>query len=174
MFVNTPEQLAENKLLLLYILSEFNMPLTNTQLTEFVLENDIMNYFMLQQFLSELNEADFIVGDMENPNQLISITKKGIITLNYFLNRISNSYQEKVTSLVNLKKESLKPNTIIKSKYKTLLDNSYMVYLSIVENDIPIINLKFNIKDKEKAKYICKKWNEDALNISNNIFNLFD
>ncbi|MGL4873967.1 MAG: DUF4364 family protein, partial [Clostridium sp.] len=38
-------ELAENKLLVLYILKLLKQPITNTQLTEIVLENSFINYF---------------------------------------------------------------------------------------------------------------------------------
>ena len=48
MFENTSE-LAENKLLLLYILKTIDEPISNAQLTDIVLENSLINYFTLQQ-----------------------------------------------------------------------------------------------------------------------------
>ena len=47
-------ELAENKLLLLYIIKSIKYPISNTQLTDIVLENSFINYFMLQQYVSEL------------------------------------------------------------------------------------------------------------------------
>lgn len=53
------EELAENKLLLLYILSEAGIPLSKNQVTQVVLENSLMNYFSMQQFLAELVQKDW-------------------------------------------------------------------------------------------------------------------
>ena len=39
-------ELAENKLLLLYIIKSIKYPISNTQLTDIVLENSFINYFM--------------------------------------------------------------------------------------------------------------------------------
>ena len=54
MFENSSEELASHKLLILYILNKINMDLTNSQITQVVLETEMMNYFSLQQFLSPL------------------------------------------------------------------------------------------------------------------------
>lgn len=54
MFENSTEELAYHKLLILYILDKINMDLTNSQMTQVVLETDIMNYFSFQQILSQL------------------------------------------------------------------------------------------------------------------------
>ena len=73
MFENTSE-LAENKLLLLYILKTLNEPITNAQITDMVLENSLINYFTLQQYLNELDTSDFIHYQEMNDKKLISIT----------------------------------------------------------------------------------------------------
>ena len=44
MYENSIE-LAENKLLVLYVIKALKQPITNTQLTEIILENNFINYF---------------------------------------------------------------------------------------------------------------------------------
>lgn len=173
MFANTPQQLAEKKLLLLYILDKIEKPLSNPQVTEFILENDIMNYFMLQQFLSELKETDFIIEDTESTQQLISITEKGKNTLDYFINRIPRYQKEEISNLIALKKESLKVSTEIKGDYRRLKDDTYMVSLSIIEKNTPIIHLKFNVHSQQRAEEICGKWKKHAVDLANNVVQLF-
>ena len=68
MFENSSE-LAESKLLLLYILKNLKTPISNTQLTEIVLENNLINYFTLQQYISELDSSEFI--KYQNINECI-------------------------------------------------------------------------------------------------------
>ena len=60
MYEESSLELAENKLLLLYILKTLKQPISNTQLTEIVLENSFINYFTLQQYIAELDESKFI------------------------------------------------------------------------------------------------------------------
>ena len=48
MFENSSEELAYHKLLILYILEKIKMDLTNSQITQVVLETEMMNYFSLQ------------------------------------------------------------------------------------------------------------------------------
>ena len=53
MYENSAE-LAENKLLVLYVIKTLKYPVTNTKLTEIILENNFINYFTLQQYIGEL------------------------------------------------------------------------------------------------------------------------
>ena len=57
MSIASNRELAENKLILLYILDKLNMPVSNLQLTKIVMENKLMNYFIFQQFLDEIVQS---------------------------------------------------------------------------------------------------------------------
>ena len=76
MYENSLE-LAENKLLMLYILKSIKDPISNAQFTEIILENNFMNYFIFQQYLSELEESKFVEYHENNNKKLLVITEKG-------------------------------------------------------------------------------------------------
>ena len=59
MYENSAE-LAENKLLVLYVIKSLKYPISNTQLTEIILENNFINYFTLQQYITELLSSEFL------------------------------------------------------------------------------------------------------------------
>lgn len=48
------------KLIILYMLDKVDFPLTNSQLSEFILDKGYTDYFKLQQAISELQDAEFI------------------------------------------------------------------------------------------------------------------
>ena len=48
--------LAENKLLVLYVLETMKLPLSGSQITQIILENSDINYFLLQQYIDELTQ----------------------------------------------------------------------------------------------------------------------
>ncbi|AKL94290.1 hypothetical protein CACET_c07800 [Clostridium aceticum] len=158
MFVDTPEQLAEKKLLLLYILDQAEGSLTNSLITQFILENDIMNYFMLQQFLSELKEADFVSEEEKSHSQLFSITNKGKNTLNYFINRIPKNQKKEIHTYVRIQKEKQQAKMEIRGDYLKLEENKYAIRLTMAENNMSIIDLKLNVLQEEQAKNICSNW----------------
>ncbi|WDC83543.1 DUF4364 family protein [Caloramator sp. mosi_1] len=60
--------LAINKLIILYILNKLNKPTSNSQLTQIILENNLINYFTLQQYISELINTGFINTITDNKN----------------------------------------------------------------------------------------------------------
>ncbi|ABR47770.1 conserved hypothetical protein [Alkaliphilus metalliredigens QYMF] len=172
MFFNTSEQLAENKLVLLYIFDRVQFPLANIQLTQFIMENDIMNYFMLQQFIGELKESSFIMEQEKDTGQLFMITDQGKKTLTYFISRIPEEKRLKIDHLLNIKKEEFVRNTEIKGEYEKLTDNEYLVKLSVIEQGTPIFNLKLSVGNVKQAKDMCEKWRSDAQELYGQIINL--
>ena len=56
------ETLAENKVLILYILNKLNKPISNESLLKLVLSIQEMNYFYFQQFLLDLLDMQYIIG----------------------------------------------------------------------------------------------------------------
>ena len=48
------------KLIILYMLNRVTFPLSNSQLSEFILEKEYTDYFTLQQTIHELTESKLI------------------------------------------------------------------------------------------------------------------
>lgn len=172
MFNNSSQQLAESKLLLLYIFDRIEFPMSNPQITQFVLENDIMNYFMLQQYLGELKDSKFIIENKRDNEYIFIITEKGKSALSYFVNRIPKSKIDSIDQLLNVQKEKFKRNTQVKADYIKLKDEEYLVKLDVIEKDLPIINLKLSVTNNKQAKQICEKWQENAPSLYSQIINL--
>ena len=54
------ESLTIYKLIVLYMLRKVEFPLTNAQISEFILGKEYMTYFTLQTVLSELTESKLL------------------------------------------------------------------------------------------------------------------
>ena len=58
------------KLIILYMLDKVDFPLTNSQISEFILNEGYTTYFKLQQALSELLDSGFIREESAHKNIL--------------------------------------------------------------------------------------------------------
>ena len=83
------ETLTLYKLILLYIPNKTEFPLTNSQLSEFILDKGYTTYFRIQQALSELLEANFISAEHIRNSSYYSITPSGRETLEFFGDKVS-------------------------------------------------------------------------------------
>lgn len=158
MFIENTEELAQNKLLLLYIIDKSEVPLTNGQITEFVLENNYMNYFLIQQFLGELVASKFIEYSRSDNKEIYTILKKGKITLDYFIDRIPEEIKKDIEKNFETKKEEVKRETQIIGDYFKKNENEYIVNLKLVENNNTLFSLYLNVVSSEQAKTICDNW----------------
>ncbi|MFZ5969004.1 MAG: DUF4364 family protein [Bacillota bacterium] len=172
MFNNNSEQQAEQKLMLLYIFNQFEIPLTNDQITQFVMENDYMNYFLLQQFLGELVSSGMIEYSSNEKKYFYLITEKGKNALIFFKGRLSKSLKDSIDMTVEQKKQVMSREMEIRAEYEKKKENEYIVDLQVIENDTSLIELKLNVASNKQAKLICDKWRKEAPELYGSIIHL--
>lgn len=172
MFLNNTQQLAEHKLILLYIFDQFSIPVTNTQITQFVMEKDYMNYFLLQQFLGELVNTGMLEYSQNNNNFFYLLTEKGKKTLEYFQDRLSNELMLTLQKSIERKKQTFLKEMQIIADFTKKKENEYIVDLKVIENNITLIDLKLNVVSNKQAKQICDKWKKEAPTLYGDIIQL--
>ncbi|WDV44753.1 DUF4364 family protein [Clostridiaceae bacterium M8S5] len=171
MFAKNSQELAQHKLVLIYIISATDFDITNIEITQFVLESNYMNYFLLQQYLGELIASNFVVENDVNDMKYYKLTELGNKTLRYFSNNIPQAIKDEIDLKVkenNIQK--IKEKQIIGDFYKKN-DSEYIVELSVKENDITIFNISLNVVSSKQAKLICKNWKKNPDLIYKNIIN---
>mgnify|MGYP004673349189 CR=1 FL=1 len=72
------------------MLDKVDFPLTNTQISNFFLEQDYTDYFRVQQVISDLVDADLIHAESTHSNTQYTITAAGKETLEFFKDKISD------------------------------------------------------------------------------------
>ncbi len=99
------------------MLNKVNFPLTNAQISEFILDKEYTNYFTLQQVIGELAEGDLISLKTVGNTSYYHITPQGEETLGFFQNRISNLIKEDINTYLLENKYELKNEAGILSDY---------------------------------------------------------
>lgn len=171
MFETTLE-LAENKLLLLYILKKIKLPMSNNQITEVILENNILNYFVLQQYISELLSSSLVKYIEQDGKHRLTLTEKGDKVLSMFLNRISPSKLKPIENYLDAHIEKIKNQLTVFADYTIENSNNYIVNLKATENDSILIDLKLNVSTNEQAKELCYKWKNNCSEIYGEIIKI--
>ena len=64
------DTLSLYKLIILKMLEQVEYPLTNSQITEFILDKEYTNYFTVQQALSEIDETGLVNVTTKRNNSL--------------------------------------------------------------------------------------------------------
>lgn len=161
-------KIAQDKLKLLYILNYINIPLTNIEFTNHILENNYMDYFSLQQILGDLCDSKFIKLNSKNGNEYYSISEAGIAALEMFGEKLPGYFTNEITTNFSyLKKELKKQRELIGHYYKR--NDEYIVSLQVMENESVIFNLSISVPTEILAKNICKKWDSNPEEIFGSI-----
>lgn len=168
MFEGTVE-LAENKLLLLYILNKIKNPVSNSYITEIVLESGLLNYFHLQQYLGELADSGLMDSIKHGKRQMYSLSKKGKSVLDYFENRISANKKSIVDDFLSKLKDGSDKSVDVTANYSPEKNGGYTVVCRLSENRTCLIELKLNASTMERAEIMCSNWKQNAPHLFNSI-----
>lgn len=157
--------LAESKLIVLYAIHKIGMPVTNNQITNIMIENNIMNYFSLQQYLVELFNSKFISTVIEDDKKCYIISEDGEKILNYFINRVPFTVKEKIQNMIESNIDKIKQEIQITADYIPEKENEYIVECKVNENGTNLIELRINVPTKSQAKIICEHWRTNSSEI---------
>lgn len=169
MLSNNTEEIAQNKLILLYILKNIPNSLTNNELTEFILNKGYMNYFALQQYLRELTEGVLIL--LKDDNYVL--LDKGEDMLELFKSKIPENIIQELFNEFKLQEQIIIKETQVIGDYYKKENDQYSVNLKLVENDETLFSLYFDVSTEEQGEKISKMWKEDTQTIYKNILDLF-
>lgn len=162
--------LAEDKILILYILKKVGKPLSYQELLELTLAVADINYFYFQQFLSDLLEENYIIKHNGNP-ELYELTSEGKNSLELTLDLIPGITKLKIDSHFKESLDSIKDKFSISAEYNPISEKEFIVTCKIIENHIDIFKLETHVGSKEQAKSIVNNWNNNAENIYPQILN---
>ena len=142
----------------LYMLKKLDFPLTNGQISEFVLEKGYTTYFTLQQAISEMVEAGFIREETTHNRTLYHITEEGIQTIQFFKNNISSAIQQDIDTFLKEKRYALKNEVSVKADYYPTSNNEYAIRCQIIEQGSPIIDLTLTMPTEQEATTVANNW----------------
>ena len=81
------------KLTILNMLDKVDFPLTNTQISDFFLEQEYTDYFRVQQVLNDLTDSGLIRTESTHSNTQYYITAAGKETLGFFRDKITDAIE---------------------------------------------------------------------------------
>lgn len=148
------------KLIILFMLSKVDYPLTNSQISEFILDREYTNYFHLQQALSEMIESSLIEMETIRNTTYYRITEQGRSTLDFFENEISSDIKSDIDMFLTEKGCELREEVSAIADYYKSTVNDYEVRLQLKERRTQLIDMTVSIPTEEAAKAMCQKWGE--------------
>lgn len=152
------ETLAENKVIILYVLNKLNKPIDNDSLLKLILSIKEMNYFYFQQFLLDLLDNKYIIGYTEDEKTMYKITDKGIETLSLTDDILPGILKLQIDNALNENVNDVQYDEHAVSEFTPRNENEFLVTCKIVQNNITIFEVKLQANSVKDAKFISEKW----------------
>ena len=146
------------KLIILYMLDKVDFPLTNSQISEFILNEGYTNYFTVQQTISELVESGFVHEESTHNRTFYHLTDDGAQTLKFFKNDISTAIQNDIDTFLTQKKYELKNEVSVKSDYYQNSNGDYSVRCQVFEQGSSLIDLTVTAPTEAEAQTMSNNW----------------
>lgn len=157
MLMTEHSDIAEKKILILYFFKIIDMPVGSMQFARVMLENRLINYFYMQQYLSELIEENLVTAEKKDGISYYKITDKGLKILDMFESILPAGLKKLLKDSIAEIKNKIHMETMITADYIPEGDG-YTVLCKIRENDFSLMEIKLAAGTKEDARNICKNW----------------
>ena len=162
MFDNT-RALAESKLIILYLIEKIEIPLSNSEICQFALEKNLMDYFSVQQYLSEMVESGLLEVTTENNSTRYTITADGEETLNYFIKHISNYAKTVINNYAMENSKRIRAEYAVTANYFQEMNNEYTVKCGVYDSDGTTSLMELSVNDQ--ARIICRNWKNNVADL---------
>lgn len=158
-------ELAESKVVILYLLDKIGKPITNSNLFKIVLSIQDMNYFYFQQFLLDLIDNKYITNYTKDENILYKITSTGREVLSLTNDIIPGILKLKIDNTFRQQLDNIQKEVSIISEYIPKSETDYIVKCKIIENNSIIFEIQTFAGSREQAKKIADNWKDNANSI---------
>lgn len=164
------DSLTLYKFMILYMLNKVNFPLTNTQISNFFLDRDYTTYFVFQQVITELLEAELITAETVRNTSYYRITDSGIETIDFFYDKIPVAVVDDMDAfLIDNKYEMRNEVNITSDYYLNAGGQDYVVTCQIREGGSTMVDLNISVPSEDVAEIMCNNWKSASQDIYNTI-----
>lgn len=148
------------KLIVLYMLDSVSFPMTNAQISDFILEKEYTNFMTLQQVISELTETGMISAQTIRNRTHLAITSEGKETLHFFENRIGDPIKKDIAEYFHEKAFDLRNEVSVLADYYKATSGEFEARLVAKDRGITLVDLTLSVPTKELAETICDNWQQ--------------
>ena len=166
------EKLAENKLMILYLLNKAECTLTNLQIQRLLYDIDNFNYYYFQHLLSELVSQEYIANYKQEEEWLYEITTQGKEVLELTDSILPGITKHKLDVLIKENLANVKNEVAITAEFIPENDNDYTTICKITESHKVLFEIKVYCASSEQAKQIADNWNANASTYYPNIIKM--
>lgn len=166
------EDLAENKVLILYILNKLTDGIKNDNLFKIVSSANDINYFYFQELLTDLINTNLVGSFTKEEDTFIKITSEGQNALSLTKSLLPGIQKLKADNVFKEQISIIAEESSIITEYTPKSENDYTVKCKIIERNETIFEVSTFAGSRERAKQISDNWKSNAEIIYPKIINL--
>lgn len=156
---------VENKLLLLYLINMMDLPMSRSQITDFIISKDLMHHFILEQNLTDMVDRGFLEVTHENAQDenvtRYTLTEVGINNLELLENQIPRPVRNIITQYVEENRGKIKKGFEKTVHYFPNGENDeYIVKCGVYDDKrgYMLMEISVPVITREQAKHIQANW----------------
>ena len=147
------------------MLDKVDFPLTNAQITDFILEKDYTNYFNVQQSISELRDTDLITSETIRNSSYFKITDAGRETIHFFDSDISEAIRNDIDKFLHENKYELRQEVSILADYYENKKDEFIATCYVREQGSKLVEVNLSVSTEEEARTICNNWKNKSQDV---------
>ena len=160
---NSEEKQIEHKIMLLFLINRMDIPISNSQITQFALEENYMNFYSVQQYLKDMVEIDYLDCSTDNNTTRYTITGEGVRALNTFANYVPQHLKNRIAKYVSEnRREVMKGFETTANHFYDHDTDEYIVKCGVYDYDTLLMEINVSVVNKEQALFICNNWKSDV------------
>ncbi len=164
--------IAENKVLILYILDKLGKDITNDGLFKIISSINNINYFYFQQILTDLVDSKLVGTYTKDDEIVFKITSDGKNNFSLTKDVLPGIMKLKADNIFKKELYEIEEESSVSAEYIPKNEKDFIVKCKIVENNETIFEIKTFAGSTDRAKRIVDNWNNNATDIYPKILNL--
>lgn len=165
-------QLAENKVLILYVLNEISNDITDDNLFKIISSVNDINYFYFQQIFIDLVNTRLVEEYSKDKETVYRITSEGKNALSLTKDLLPGIIKLKADNILKEELSNIAEESSIVAEFTPKDENDYTIKCKIIENNETIFEVSTFAGSGENAKKIVDNWNKNATIIFPKILDL--
>lgn len=153
------------KLIVLYMISHSEREISNSQITDFILERGYTSYFHLQQAISELVEAKLLEKRTVLNTSYYALTEEGKSVLSYLEAELSSDIRKEILEYLKAQGNEEQERILTPADCYETSQGNYAVRCQLVEKGTTLVDLNLIAPNSEAAKSICRHWPQKSQSI---------
>ena len=165
--------LAENKVLILYILNQVPNGLSDDGLYKIISSINDVNYFYFKEVLTDLLDSKLVgIFTKDEEESVLKITSEGKNALSLTIDVLPGILKLKADNVFQKEFSSIADETSIIAEFIPRSENDYTIKCKVIEKNETIFEVRTFAGSRDRAKKIVDNWNKNASKIYPKILDL--